>query len=434
MKVRFQTKKIVVCLFTLYLFWGLKPYFTWSTFKDGIFGDLLGVNYSSIFLLLSLIAIFITQNKLKLNNFSQKYSIFTFLCGLLLIGICGLNFKNLFSFEWLAYISIIIWICMPHDERVSIYNLYLTLFAVTLIPSIIYFTLRIINVSIPYDIVESVEVLKNDHGFSYTHYPFAIQLRHQLVALANIRLCGIYDEAGKLGTVAALFLTSEQYKLKKKWRNIIIFIAGILSMSVGFYVLTLAYFILSNISKRKFKNAVYIIAMVLTYIVFINIPIKNQYISSIQSRIIITSSGLSGDNRTNDAYNTVYKEVYEDPLALLIGYGSVAMGEKQDELLIDGASYKSLIYSFGFLGFGISLVWLLVYSIHYKKVTKNRYIWVIFIIYLLNIYQRPSAFFPPYLMIALGGIEKLESDMKNSLNIKSIKDRNQLRQKEFETT
>ena len=117
-----------------------------------------------------------------------------------------------------------------------------------------------------------------------------------------------------------------------------------------------------------------------------------------------------------------------------IGYGSVAMGEKQDELLIDGASYKSLIYNFGFLGFGISLVWLLVYSIHYKKVTKNRYIWVIFIIYLLNIYQRPSAFFPPYLMIALGGIEKLESDMKNSLNIKSIKDRNQLRQKEFETT
>ena len=201
-----------------------------------------------------------------------------------------------------------------------------------------------------------------------------------------------------------------------------------------FYCWDIIHFILSNISKRKFKNAVYIIAMVLTYIVFINIPIKNQYISSIQSRIIITSSGLSGDNRTNDAYNTVYKEVYEDPLALLIGYGSVAMGEKQDELLIDGASYKSLIYNFGFLGFGISLVWLLVYSIHYKKVTKNRYIWVIFIIYLLNIYQRPSAFFPPYLMIALGGIEKLESDMKNSLNIKSIKDRNQLRQKEFETT
>ena len=73
MKVRFQTKKIVVCLFTLYLFWGLKPYFTWSTFKDGIFGDLLGVNYSSIFLLLSLIAIFITQNKMKLNNYSQNY-------------------------------------------------------------------------------------------------------------------------------------------------------------------------------------------------------------------------------------------------------------------------------------------------------------------------------------------------------------------------
>lgn len=406
MKVNFSTKKIVVWLFALYLFWGLKPYFTWATFENGIFANLLGVDYSSIFLLLVLGILLVTRKKIKIDRFSKNYSMFTMLCGVLLIGICGLNFTNLLSFEWIAYLAIIVWILMEHKEKVEVYDLFQTIFAITLIPSLFYFVLRLLNIGISYDIIEAVELIKNDHGFSYTHYPFAIQLRHQLVALANVRLCGIYDEAGKLGTLAALFLASEHYKLKGKWKNIIIFSAGILSLSIGFCILTVAFFVLKNVLERKFKNAVYIVTIVVAYIIFVNVPVQNTYIASIQDRIVLTTTGLSGDNRTNDAYDEIYSEVYNDPISCLIGFGSGAMGRKQDQYLVDGASYKSLIYNFGYIGFGVSILWLLGYAYHYKRLANDNYIWVIFAIYILNIYQRPSAFFPPFLIIALGGMEK----------------------------
>lgn len=50
------------------------------------------------------------------------------------------------------------------------------------------------------------------------------------------QIFGMYDEPGVVGTIAGAILMTRQFNFKK-WINIPIFIAGILSFSLFFYVI-----------------------------------------------------------------------------------------------------------------------------------------------------------------------------------------------------
>ena len=407
----------IIAIFAVYLFWNLQPYFTWDTYYDGILKEYDGILYTTLFFILMAFLVFLRYCNKKINIYNYKvfFAITVAILPVLYLGICGNNYNLLFSGLIIPYIALVIYLLLPDSIKVKIYKLYLTIFAITLIPSIIYYIFGLLGISIPSGILESYEKMKVSMGVHYKLYPFAIQLEELSNPMSLFRLCGIYDEAGKLGTIAALFLIGEKYNFKNNKTNIIILLAGILTFSLSFYVLTLLYYILDNIVKGKPKNVLILIALVIIYIIFVNVDINIQVIKTLQSRILITSEGLSGDNRTNVLFDEIFDEFKKaDSYHKLFGYGEGAIGIIQNTKNIDGSSYKSLIYNYGYIGFGISIAWIVCFAVvlskRYKKVSK--YMIIFTIIYLINIYQRPSLFYPPFMIIYIGGIynwiEKIE--------------------------
>jgi hypothetical protein len=53
------------------------------------------------------------------------------------------------------------------------------------------------------------------------------------------RLCGVYDEPGMVGTIAALMLAVRGFDIRG-WRAIVLWLGGVFSLSLAFVVLTLA--------------------------------------------------------------------------------------------------------------------------------------------------------------------------------------------------
>lgn len=396
-------------LFVLYVFWYIQPYFTWDTYYNGILKEYGGILYTTIFFLLIVVFIFMRyfNQKIKLHNYKVYFALTVAIAPLLYLGICGNNYQLLFSGLIIPYLILSIYILLPDKIKVKIYKLYIFIFAITLIPAILYYILELIGFSIPHGILSSYEKIKVSMGVHYKLYPLAVQQESINSMTASLRLCGIYDEAGKLGTMAALFLTAERYQIKNNKINIIVLLAGALTFSLSFYVITILYYILDNIMKRKLKNILALFMIVIAYIVFVNINIDIPIVKTLQSRILITSTGISGDNRTNVFFEELFNEFKNSDIKhILFGYGEGAIGIVQNTRNIDGSSYKSLIYNYGYVGFGISIIWIICWAIVVGKKYKNcfNYIIIFTIIYLMNIYQRPSLFYPPYMIIYIGGI------------------------------
>ena len=91
--------------------------------------------------------------------------------------------------------------------------------------------------------------LKVLHGEYYLKYPLSLNLS-SFLGQTVYRLLGPYDEPGVIGTLAALILSADNFRLNSK-SNLILIIAGILSFSLTFYILTVLYFFLKGALRPK---------------------------------------------------------------------------------------------------------------------------------------------------------------------------------------
>lgn len=288
-------------------------------------------------------------------------------------------------------------------------------FAMTLIPAILYSLLNLCGINIAHDYIEPIEQIKTNNYYSYAHYPFAVQLHNSVRVdlVSPYRICGIYNEAGLVGTVCSLFLTADKFQFKRKWDNVILLVGGFLSFSMAFYFMVIVYYALVNLGKHKLKNAIALSSIIILFFVFMNFEFSNPALSSLQARLQITQEGLVGDNRTNERFDAIYSSIYDDPTALFIGYGMGEIGAIQRNLLLDGSSYKCLIYDYGYIGFGLFIIWIF-YAVNIFKGQKNNLnIFILLFMYIINIYQRPTMFYPAYLIILIGGCCKMSE--KNPL-------------------
>lgn len=418
---------IIVILYVFYSLWNLYPYFTWDTYKNGIFNSIYGIPISSvIFLFLFMFSsLFFILTK-RVSVLRIKLALSVIVTGIVLIGVCGLRFNKLISGDWFPFLAISLFLLYPNEIQLKIYNLYKYVICITLIPSIIYYILTLIGFSIPHDILQSYEVAKrgtndlyiqNGYNIYYLHYPFAVQITTfsgSSSFFSIFRLCGIYDEAGRVGTLCALFLISERLKIKKDWKNMVFLIAGILSFSLSFVLLIVIYYVLYSLFNHKQKNIIGLVLLFICYLIFINLPIEQPIIANVQNRLRITENGLIGDNRTNEAFDLVFANFLRgNPFNILLGHGAGTYGIlTQNNASLDASSYKSQIIEYGFLGFALILLWiiLIAFILYKRNKVKHQdaiYILIITLEYIINFYQRPSVFYVPYMLIFLGGIIRL---------------------------
>ena len=408
MKKKFSLKKLAQVLFVLYAFYTLLPYFTWNTFLNGILGEAFGMQYSTGFAMLAILITFTIYVK---GRIKPSYSLFiAVIIPLFTICFSG-GIGHVLSFEWIPYLTIISFITIPKDDQNCVYRLYKRIIVLSLIVPIIIYLLGVINIELPYARLESYEPIKQAGGTYYKLYYFAVNRVSRSLSDFGVRkLCGVFDEPGRVGTICGLLLASDKLRIKNKWDNIILLIAGILSFSLSFYLIVAIYLFAANVQRLKAKSIAIIIVLAVSYLFFINFHFSNPDIVAFQQRFLVTGNGLVGDNRTNIYYDAIIKDFLDSGfLKVLFGNGAGSMSSTQSRLLVDGYSYKNLLYDYGFVGFGVQIIWLLVFTcenfLRKKEIKHEKYhILALLIVYLANMYQRPSMMSFQFLLIFIGGL------------------------------
>ncbi|MDE5833987.1 MAG: hypothetical protein K2H26_00545, partial [Ruminococcus sp.] len=96
------------------------------------------------------------------------------------------------------------------------------------------------GLTIPHSTIAPANPLKEAFT-EYDKYPFLVMCRSY--GLYQPRFEGYFDEPGIVGTICAVLLTTKKFDLKDKYTWSILF-AGLLSLSLFFYVIMLIYIIL----------------------------------------------------------------------------------------------------------------------------------------------------------------------------------------------
>jgi len=264
-KIRFLLGDLLVFLFVLYCFYsyGLQPFFTWKTFCGGIFGHMGSIPFRSIIGLMIALTGLVYLCPMKVERQMLILSLWVFAEAVFIIFAGG--FHHIFSFEWLLYSSVICFLLVSKELKIKTYRLFYNLFVISLIIPIIIYVLLQFGIPVPYMELQSPESIKEYYGIYYKIYPFASQWDHMnSSSYYGLRMCGIYNEPGVIGTFSALLLGIEKYKMKGDWKNKILFLAGILSFSLAFYALTVIFFLCQFISLKK-KNIIIVFILLFVY-------------------------------------------------------------------------------------------------------------------------------------------------------------------------
>ena len=233
-------------------------------------------------------------------------------------------------------------------------------------------------------------------GGAYLDYGYAFLYQDNSFL---VRLCGLFNEPGYFGTISALILCWQKFNFKKLG-NTIIFIAGIMTFSVAFFVIIFIY-----LAVISFKKPALFISMILAVAFFLfalpNIDFGNAIINSFVSRIYFIDGSIAGDNRSNQFIDAALKgALASNPLfGYGVGYSSFAFSAYSI------STYKTYIIDNGLVGF-----FLLYGSIAFSLFKRFKFD-ICSIAFLLSffasVYQRPGIFNPLYMLIVFAGMEEL---------------------------
>lgn len=237
----------------------------------------------------------------------------------------------------------------------------------------------------------------------------------------QLRLCGHFNEPGFLGTVLALMLCIENLNFKKMG-NMILLVAGCLTLSMAFYAIVAIYIAirLTPIIIKKPVLIVGVLAVIPFYLfVFPHIRTGNAGIDRLIQRFALTANGLAGNNRENYMLNYLYDEVVKGR-DFLIGKGAGFVNSLD---IGSVGSYKKYIVEYGLVGFaliyGSTIVGALLNS------QKNVRAIAMITVFTISIYQRPDIISLVYFVLLYGGVEhivfrdKVESKVMAKKKVKS---------------
>lgn len=367
---RFVDFPISAFIVAVIIFLMTPPMFMW---------DLLKASYIYR-LFLSFILLFTIFPHLNIKQKHSQYSIVLYIISI------AFYITGDFSFFPLLVTCILTLIYFLDQLYVKkIFNAYVFLISLILIPSIIQFVLVLCGFDFPYVILEPYIEEKDYVYRSYTFFTVAE------VFTIFPRFMAYFDEPGVLGSICAIVLYIRKYNLRDII-NIPILISGILSFSLYFYIATFVFIFLYISGTKKIIVSVCLI-FALIFLSNLDNDILNRYIFE---RIEYDETeGIAGNNRTVGNFDNWFKQ-YSKSGDAIFGYGR---GSKQ---LYNpgGASYKDRIVEYGFLGFGIYLLMMILmgYSV-YRKHFKTFLLFLF--LYLSMLWQRPFIIDFAYMILFL---------------------------------
>lgn len=273
---------------------------------------------------------------------------------------------------------------LDFEQRSKLYEIFMKLFALVTIPSVIYFLLvNIFSINLPYTVLASDHPGKVAQGVYYELRPLGLILTSTY--FSSPRLCGIFDEPGVIGTLAAFLVAANVCCSKdKKWTYLLIF-EGIMSFSMAFYALMVILCFVYAFTKSKIKFIALSIAALISLGIFVNMEFDNIHIKRIQNRIDFTSDILIKNNRTTVSFDKAFEDfVSKGGYSLVFGEGIGAYNENPN--MTGSNSYKCIIYNHGIIGFILFIgFFVLIYTLEYGIHSYNI---AFFVVFMASIYQR----------------------------------------------
>lgn len=352
---RINIYRVDVWLFAICLLLSIPPYFLWQ----------LSSPYFALGCLL------IALKYVRLDNSSRDIGFMLALSFLYILY----AFINTASLRGAMFVCLLVtFFFTDRDFMRAAFDKFVLVFSVTVGISILQYVLVIIcGIDMPYDVIPPLNKAKSS---SYLAYAFFVVPNNAMNLDLLPRFCGLYDEPGVVGTLSGMMLMTQKFNLRK-WVNIPILIGGILSFSLFFYVLLIAYILF--FARLPYKILTVVICASL-YGVFQESEVVNQYILA---RIEIEDGDFSGNNRTHGNFDVWYKTNFINSDSYFFGLGAGASARYNP----GGASYRDIIVNCGIIFFVAYMATFTLWALHRLKLSKE------FLMYLLilygTIYQRP---------------------------------------------
>ena len=206
-----------------------------------------------------------------------------------------------------------------------------------------------------------------------------------------LRGCGIFNEPGVLGTVNALLLCADDFRLKNRWYNWSMVLGGIVTLSAAFYILCCLYlFIAWIINKYSINKLLKYIGVgiggsVLHFFFSNYSTVYYRLITAKISRLITTGQS----NRNNIELNLAIQQMMSQINTALFGNGYGYTGTHYGVLTL-----ARVLCDIGIVGF----VFYFTMFIFVYYLSKGRKVGTIdnsnifFVIFLVSLYQRPYVF------------------------------------------
>lgn len=412
--MKIPMSEISVLLISVLAFLMLEPFFIWQTTK------LLYVVYFLVF-----ISLYFFNFKQAVLNHDLAYTIILLIFFLLYIAFLPMINGKIFLLP-LKFVPIVtIFLYLKNTEIIRCFNWFFILFAVSLIPAIVVWFLMINQINLSFEkIYLNKQINSLDNIYYLKGYGAVISslVIHKLHS-ANFyitRLCGMYNEPGLVGTIAALLLAADRYRLKNI-RNFIVFTGGLLSLSLAFYILSIIWFLFK---RSLITTALLIIGFLIFKLLYYSVPFFHEIIDIAvigKFRILIQSHIEIFDDRGSVELTKLFN-YYLSSNVSSIAFG---LGANATNVYASGtASWKSLFINFGVFGVLLLISYLFVGFFAIKKKYSNnkvQYLYYFSVVYLLSLYQRNAIWIMPYVLIYLGGaLNSVAIKASDNLNDKNI--------------
>ena len=374
-------------------FMAMNPYFMWDTMENRfvlIIYRIFQITIASGFIFAVL------SRNIKIY---KKYLVYMMLLGFyfLYTNKAGSASKSGLLIKLLIIVSIIL---LDNDLKRRILIKFTIIFAISLIPAIFIQIMGMLNIKLPYSRLNPPKGVKLDEGVYYRHYFGAIEGYFKW-SKGHVRLCGMFDEPGTVGTMAGLLLAANERR--KSWIRCVLFIGGILSLSFAFFVIYVCYIGLILISeKRIITIAVYMLGLGCILFLLSQMPKETLVYRYTISRLEIKNGKLMADNRTSSYFDQEYNR-YVRTTKIFTG----AEKKTIDQLTRGLSSYKLVIYEYGIVVFFI-LVYIVLRAKYFFENRQNRVFLdnknILILLFLMSIYQRPNVINLPFLIVLYGGL------------------------------
>ncbi len=389
----------------LIVFYGsLTPWFLWKIYT-----------YEAFFAFIPVVLSLFLSRTLSQPVFTRKDYIWPLItCSLCSFVICvsgGKNINGLIAetFKLLIFLSLFM---LNKESLIKLGDVLSKSMAILLLPSMVGFLLCVFGFPFPHQ--PAVPDFA-DHKSFENYYIFMIDDRAFLMLLP--RFSSVFLEPSHMAMACVALLMTQVGKWKK-WYNVTMFVALVLSFSLAGYIfLVIIMFAASWMKRKAIMRKVLILVGFLSIVVVVSLFYNdgaNLMNDLIIQRMVVNDEGtLEGDNRVTQDFDAAFEDfVHSDQL--LTGVGT----EKMKQFDLGNAGYKVFLYCYGLIS--LFLLILFFVAIYFTSTYKRGMIVMMmiqFVSFIPHGIPLKFYFFIPLYIMAFREIKGGNKDMETEKQI-----------------